>query len=500
MRYRALSIEKVALVAMAGILVYQLMIPPVIGLADQGDYARLLGPFHLGPVAQSAEERYYRYFNRTYRHDLNFKLPGWEMYSTQDVFIGAAMVLNRWISKDGLFDLRVLSFVEILSFLGACYLLLRALRPLVSARLRILLCAAILVILCDVGYASYFNSFYSEPATYIFLLALLAAWLAIIGNDCRDAKYACLFGLCALLFVAAKPQNVAAGVILSLYLVRFRRLFRPSWLVPVMSGIILAASLAVYSTVPRLVRLAQMYNIVFMDLLPRSGHPANELRSLDLDPSYAKYSGSGAFAPVSGFWNRGFQDQLDQHVNRFTIVWQYGTHPAKLLRYVRAVLPRGSSLRAEGVGNFEKAAGRPPFARAESFALWSHFHERYLARWSFSVLIGLMLSVPLAGWLAVSAQTLRARLLAECFAVLALIAVAVFFTTILGDAHDIAKHLHLYNMLTDICLIFAATAGLSWAKKLPPSVFSRSQNRSSNRLPARQRNESRSRAAGLTSA
>jgi hypothetical protein len=77
------------------------------------------------------------------------------------------------------------------------------------------------------------------------------------------------------------------------------------------------------------------------------------------------------------------------------------------------------------------------------------------------LLIGLMLGVLLAGWIAFSLRELRSRLLAECFAVLALMAVAIFFTTVLGDAHDIVKHLHLYNVLIDICLVFVTGAGVS---------------------------------------
>jgi hypothetical protein len=454
------------LAAIAGILTYQLMLPPVVGLADQGDYARLLGAFHIGPVAQTPEERYYRYFNRTYKHDPAFKLPGWEIYSTQDIFVASAVALNKWISKDGLFDIRVLSFLEMLAFMAVCYFLLRATRPWLPGRLHMLISFALILIFCDVGYISYFNSFYSEPATYISLLALVAAWIAFIANECCHPRYIALLGLCGIFFVASKPQNVAAGVILALYIVRFRALIRPHWMAPLTSAIVLAASLAVYWSVPRLARLAEMYNMVFMEMLPRSSDPAAELRSLGLNPSFAKYSGSGAFAPSTGFWNPEFQDQLDSHVSRFTILWYYVRQPGRLLSYVRAVLPRGTSLRAEGVGNFEKSAGYPPFARSRSFAIWNRFREQVFSRWASGLLIGLMLGVPLAGWISFSLRELRSRLLAECFAVLALMAVAIFFTTVLGDAHDIVKHLHLYNVLTDICLVFVAGAGISTNRML----------------------------------
>ena len=299
------------LLVIAGILGYQLMIPPVIGLADQGDYARLVGAFHLGPVAQTAEDRYYRYFNRTYQPDPNFRLPGWEIYSSQDILVGSALLLNKWISKDGWFDIRVLSFLEALAFLAICYFLLQATWKLLPGRLHFLIAAALIVVFCDVGYISYFNSFYSEPATYLSLLALLAVWLDWIANRpgarTGQAKYLALFCLFALLFVAAKPQNVAAGVLLGLYTFRFRNLLRRHWMVPAASAAILVASLAVYWSVPRLVRLADVYNMVFMQMAPASSDPAGALRELGLDPSYAKYSGLARSRPPPDFGTLRFK-------------------------------------------------------------------------------------------------------------------------------------------------------------------------------------------------
>src|SRR5260370_21554544 len=170
------------LAAIAAIRNYQLMIPPIVGLADQGDYARLAGVFHLGPVEQKPEDRFCGYLNRTYPRDPTFKIPAWESFSTQYIFAGSAILLNKWISKDGLFDIRVLAFVEMLAFLAVCSRLLRATRPLLPGRWRLTVSAALILVFCDAGYISYFNSFYYEPASYIFLLALVAAWLDIIAN------------------------------------------------------------------------------------------------------------------------------------------------------------------------------------------------------------------------------------------------------------------------------------------------------------------------------
>lgn len=125
-----LSLHSATLAGIAAILTYQLMIPPVVGLADQGDYARLLGVFHLSPTAEKPEDRFYAYLNRTYRNDTTFRIPEWESFSTQYIFAGTAILLNKWISKDGLLDIRVLSALEILAFLLACHLICSAPRGL----------------------------------------------------------------------------------------------------------------------------------------------------------------------------------------------------------------------------------------------------------------------------------------------------------------------------------------------------------------------------------
>jgi len=38
-----------ALGAAAGVLIYQLCLPPIVGLADQGDFAKIIGHFGYGP-------------------------------------------------------------------------------------------------------------------------------------------------------------------------------------------------------------------------------------------------------------------------------------------------------------------------------------------------------------------------------------------------------------------------------------------------------------------
>jgi hypothetical protein len=135
--------------------------------------------------------------------------------STQDLFVGAAVLLNKLISSDGVLDIRVLSALEILAFLVVCYQVMRVAEPMLPLRWNIAIALALIFVLCDVGYASYFNSFYCEPSTFICLLAMVAIWLRLTGLAGTGDRQFVLFGIFAVLFVASKPQNVPAAVILS---------------------------------------------------------------------------------------------------------------------------------------------------------------------------------------------------------------------------------------------------------------------------------------------
>jgi len=547
--------HKAALAAIAAVLIYQLMIPPIVGLADQGDYARLIGPLHLGPTVKKFEERYYGFLNRTYQHDTTFRIRGWEGFTTQYIFVLAAMGVNKAISRSGQFDIRVLGALHILAFLMAAFFILRAARRLVPGRAYLLVPVAFVLVFCDVGYVSYFNSFFYEPASYLFLLGLLAVWLDLIAFERQGTLPLALFGTLALLFTGAKPQNVVAGLVLAVFLAtktyaqkggrrstkvdenkvsqavsraRFwvnsqgrpnrpphpSRAYEPEvfaravgshpectgenadffqetatdykagetgcatpWLAYAFSAALVAASIAMYAFMPRLVRLSPVYDMVFMTILPQASDPAAELQSLGLDPKYAKYSGTAAFAPNTAFWYADFQNQLDQHVNHFKIVAYYLRHPSKFLYYLRGNLPRSAGLRAEVSGNFEASTGYPPMARSQAFAVWSRFRGETLAPVSSGLLIALMLSVPVSFWMAVSSAAGQKKMLAECYFVLSLLAVGTFFTTVLGDALDMVKHLFITDILMDICLVFLLTTAAAELERrwtgLPLHYFNR---------------------------
>jgi hypothetical protein len=211
--YRA----ELAALLLVGVLVFvQLMWPPMVGVVNNGDFERLMKWGGLEYVTTDHEEKYFAWINREFR----FARSPWQAWygfgSSEAIFIKLAAIVGDWWPGDR-FDLRLLGVVHLLAFLGACWLLGRGWRAL-TQRSSLWLLPGLLLIFCDLGYTAYFNSFYSEPATLIFLLAMVGSGFSLAAQP--NLNRLTIFCLYAGLFIAAKPQHFALLPALLLFCAR----------------------------------------------------------------------------------------------------------------------------------------------------------------------------------------------------------------------------------------------------------------------------------------
>jgi hypothetical protein len=441
----------IVVVAAAAILAYQLFVSPVVGLADQGDFARMIGRFGYGPEDRSAT---IAFVAPKYVPDPSFRQREWEQASSEYLFVGCALLLNKLISRDGKLDIVVIGLVHMIAFLAAFARLL-----VVTKRYRASTFFWIvgLIALTDVGYAAYWNSFYAEPASCIFFLLLAAESIAICNSERVSSRQITLWTLWAILWIIAKAQNAPLGVLLTLFSVRLW------WWTPerrarhfamVSSALLAAATLMNIATIPARVQWADAYNQLFLAVLPESKNPAADLKALGLDAQLVKYSGTGAWSPGSGFHEMVASGLIGSKITHAAIGRFYLLHPARIWRHAKALMPVAFSLRPEWCGNFERTAGYPPGTRSATYNLWSSFHEVHLRRFGKFIVILLLMSPMIAAvaWIGLPEQRLRI----ELFALLSACCLTAFLVAALGDAWDNVKHLLLFNLLLDACLIFSA--------------------------------------------
>jgi hypothetical protein len=435
----------------AAILTYQLFIPPIIGLADQGDFARIIGRFGYGPEDRSAT---IAFIAPKYVLDPSARRPEWEQPSSEYLFVAGAVLLNKIASRDGKLDIAVIGVIHALAFLAAFARLLMVTR---QSRVSPLLWIVGLIALTDVGYAAYWNSFYAEPASCIFFLLLAAESIAICNSQNVSSRQIGLWSLWAILWIMAKAQNAPLGVLFTLFSVRlWWWIGEPSARRLAMLGSVLigAATLINIMTIPARVQWADAYNQMFLAILPESRNPSADLKTMELEAGFVKYSGTGAWSPGSGFHEMVASGLIGNKITHLAIGTFYLRHPARIWRHAKILLPIAFSLRPEWCGNFERTAGRAPGARSTAFTLWSSFHEQVLRRIGGPILILLFFSpaIAAAAWLYFPGR----RRPIELLALLAICCVTAFLVAALGDAWDNVKHLFLFNLMLDACLIFGA--------------------------------------------
>jgi hypothetical protein len=437
-----------ALAAAAAILIFQLLVPPPIGLADNGDFGKISARFNLYPAVENVDDSAFRYIHLHY--DLqseNHLETGFQ--SSEALLVGVALLLNRLVSPPGDFDLRAMGVVHAALFLLAFALLI----PLfggVRAELRIALLTLAVLVFCDVTFSAIYNSFYLDAGAFVFLmLSIVSLWRAVARRRPGDTYLALAF---CLLLVTVKSQHALLAVPLALFFVWQQRTLWPRH---ALLASALAAAVLVGGGVYELAKGSPpgytrpcLFNIIFARLLPTAKDPAAELASLGLDKSYLRYTGMDAYMDRSpmqdGRWAQSFLSRTSfPRLCRF-----YLTHPDRAWRVAELALGEAALGRSPVIGNYDQSAGRPPFAQSNAFAIWSMARRKILSAflWAFPLIFAI--SVGVIAWRFPAGGV-----------TLGLMALIEFALGAMTDACEVTRHLFLFNTLWDVTL-FAAVGTL----------------------------------------
>lgn len=439
----------VALAAAGAIVAFQVLAPPAIGLADNGDFAKITGRFNLYPPVEDLRDSAFRYINLQYdfRSDSHIETG---FHSSETLLIRLALLLNRAVAPSGVFDLRVMGVVHAALFLTAFALLVPLLGG-VRAGPRIALLALAVLIFCDVSFSAMYNSFYLDAGTFVFLMLAIVTLLRAVVRQRRVDTYLAL--LCCLLLVTAKTQHALLAVPLAVFLVWERRALWPR-------HALLASALAALCVVgggayalaegsPPGYASPCLFNIIFARLLPTAKDPSAELASLGLDASYLRYTDMDAFMDCSpmgdGRWVRSFRSKTSFG----RLCGFYATHPGRALHVAELALGEAALGRPPGMGNYDQSAGRAPYAQSNAFSIWSTVRRKITggSLWAYPLIFAI--SVGIVAW----------RFPAGGVA-LGLMGLIEFALGAMTDASEVTRHLFLFNTIWDVTL-FAAVCTLT---------------------------------------
>jgi hypothetical protein len=441
------------LAAAGAILALQLLVPPVVGLADNRDYERVMGYAGFQHTTADPAQRYFSFVRTHYA----VAAPGWfrgGYHSSETLLAFVARALHLAFRGGPVFDLRVLGAIHAALLLAALAGILRSLREL-SWTTQALAALLLLFFFTDVGYVAPLNSFYSQAASLVFLL--LAAAVATLGvrrGRLEGASVVAYF-VAALLFVGSKPQEKLAAPLLALYGLRLAGVrWRGAWR---QTATWLAAGLCAFAVwygrhTPYTLREAAIYQVVFGEILEHSTDPAADSVELQLDPAWVRLAGTNPYAPDSPLLDPTFRMRLLHQVGYRRILGFYLRHPARLADRIQRASRQAWSLRPN-FGNYEQSSERPTATLATRFSGWS----RVRGRLGSHPLVWMALL--LGGNLAAAAATHgraspRGRLFREGLAVLVLMAGLAFAVCALAQAPtDLSRQLYAYHALCDLLLV-----------------------------------------------
>jgi hypothetical protein len=426
------------------------LIRPVIGIADNGDFWRIQAAFGLvctGDCRGSVQLR-------TPLDPTRSRRPPFP--SSGLLTAAVAVAVNRVVFSDSLFDLRFAGLVHAALFGAGVLLAAGAAASWAGAR-RVAWWAALVLVAGDAGYLAYANSLYTEAAGMAFLVLALGCYVhaaRAAGGAWSHPLGTAGFFASGLLAICAKPHYATLALPLAFLGGALGRTYpgrRARRVVGLASALLLVAAAvctALYSRSNMIQK--NLYNAVFWDLLGHSHSVADDLVELGLPQAYAPYAGLAWYHPDAGI---GRRDRLENLVGLGYggITSFYLRHPARFADLIGRASREAYLTRIPYLAYSEAASGRAP----PRLALWSEAKEALLPRSAAFLICLLVLNAGIVG-----VKRLRFdhdasdRATSALHAGLLFVAILQFFTAVVGEGtHEITKHLLLFNVALDGCLL-----------------------------------------------
>jgi len=456
---KLMKVEFGYLIIAAGIAIWLLFTKVFVGVADNGDFLRIMGTAGLNyyDALESYENRFFSYAHANFAYDTFFRgfYP-----STQIILVVIARFISLIVNGNA-FDIRFLGAIYVVLLLTAGFLIIKYNKgkSLITA---IVIAILMLFIFSDIGYLAYFNSFYGEPVSFVFLLLTFALALMLTKQENPSRKLLFLLFISILFLVCSKTQNAPIGIIFSLLVLRYGWMkaddLRWRRLAIILSVVTFFISIFMYVAAPKDFKNINIYQTVFFGILNDSPDVERDLEQLGLPSKLSVLAGTNYFqndtvikqddpSLTADFYNK---------ISHSDVLLFYMKNPARLLDKMEYAAENGMNIRAYYLGNYEKSEGKSAGAMSFDYSGWSEIKRTYLPNTMWFISLFYILYYVAAAYEWLRSNHIRTRITVELFITLGLIGMFSFLIPIVGDGQaDLSKHLFLFNVIFDMMIASA---------------------------------------------
>ncbi|GKU76061.1 hypothetical protein [Paenibacillus sp. L3-i20] len=441
-----------------------LFVRPYIGMADNGDFFRIIYGNGLYFNEPDYYSQYFGHFVKQYGIFQYFNENAAALTSSQSLFIRLSMAINKLIYHPELFDIRIQGALYTALLIAAVYLLVESVTWKVRRKYGYPIALLAVFMFADTGYTAYFNSFYGESVVYIMSILLAASGFLLYRNRYNDYVMLGLFIVSTLLLTTAKQQNATVGVIVGLigvifiYLRKnkmFRTVVATSMIVLFLSGI------STYVFIPKEFVEINQYHAMTRGPLSQSDNPEETLKKFGINEQYSILS-------KSIYYERFTTVDVESPVLKDEFYSQYGfgsllgfyiTNPDITLKMLDLSAQHAFTIRPSAMGNFEKTENKPFGEKTNYFTGYSTLKKELSPKTFGFIVLWLIVicSIYMPSFIsAVKAKDVRGAIRLPLIVMMMLLGLSgIAVSTIgAGDA-DLAKHLFLFTVMFDIVTFLA---------------------------------------------
>ncbi len=461
--------------AFAAIVVVFVFVRQPFGLANNGDFAKLLGRESIWADPTSANQEF-DYFVSDYRIEpervYNPHLPSDEL-----LWVVLSKALAPVFLTAPRYDLRILGAIHLGIFSCGVFLILTAFRRFHLAW-RLPLTGLALLIFVDAEYTQFLNTAFMDAASIGFILLVFGVGLmAVQAKPWPDWRIALAFALVAALFLASKIQHSLCVVPLSLFcfwVTGQTRSTKDRWAWRAAPIALVASTAWIIAGTPSGWEVQQRFELVFMKLLPLSHDPLEALRELNRPPSELVYIGKDAFYAGNPLRNKDYRENLAGQTNKAVILKFYLHHPSIMAEVLDADLRKSaadvrvsqvsyglSQATVKDYGVYRKVDDPRPGQHPKVLTLWSDLRRRLAVAFPYlGPLFELgCLTIGVAAWISTRLKAVLPEW--PMFLLFSSIGLQAFVVPSLVDSVDTARHIVLYQVSIDLLVLLV----MMWAAR-----------------------------------